>query len=112
MIYEKRIGTEKQDENGLVSDHKFLRNDKYDEKKKCNIYKHTYKWLFSSLSLSLFVPSILFSHSICVTVVVLNVHFRSPQTHRMAPWVKKFFIDFLPKLLFMKRPQYNFETNR
>uniref|UniRef100_A0A182FMD0 Neurotransmitter-gated ion-channel transmembrane domain-containing protein n=1 Tax=Anopheles albimanus TaxID=7167 RepID=A0A182FMD0_ANOAL len=29
---------------------------------------------------------ILVSISICVTVVVLNVHFRSPQTHRMAPW--------------------------
>lgn len=51
-------------------------------------------------------------NSICVTVVVLNVHFRSPQTHKMAPWVKRFFIDFLPKLLFMKRPNYNFETNR
>lgn len=48
--------------------------------------------------------------SICVTVVVLNVHFRSPQTHRMAPWVKKVFINFLPKVLFIKRPQYNFET--
>ncbi len=48
--------------------------------------------------------------SICVTVVILNVHFRSPQTHRMAPWVKRVFIQFLPKLLFIKRPQYNFET--
>lgn len=48
--------------------------------------------------------------SICVTVVVLNVHFRSPQTHRMAPWVKTVFINFLPKLLFIKRPQYSFET--
>ncbi|XP_058826190.1 acetylcholine receptor subunit alpha-like isoform X1 [Topomyia yanbarensis] len=49
---------------------------------------------------------ILVSISICVTVVVLNVHFRSPQTHRMAPWVKTFFIDFLPRFLFMKRPSY------
>lgn len=49
-------------------------------------------------------------HSICVTVVVLNVHFRSPQTHTMAKWVKRVFINFLPKLLFIKRPQYNFET--
>ncbi|XP_055385028.1 acetylcholine receptor subunit alpha-like isoform X2 [Condylostylus longicornis] len=55
---------------------------------------------------------ILVSISICVTVVVLNVHFRSPQTHRMAPWVKRIFINFLPKFLFIKRPQYNFETNR
>lgn len=51
-----------------------------------------------------------FLFSICVTVVVLNVHFRSPQTHRMAPWVKRVFINFLPKFLFIKRPTYNFET--
>lgn len=49
-------------------------------------------------------------YSICVTVVVLNVHFRSPQTHRMAPWVKKLFIDFLPKWLFIRRPKYSFEA--
>ncbi|XP_020279823.1 acetylcholine receptor subunit alpha-like isoform X5 [Pseudomyrmex gracilis] len=54
---------------------------------------------------------ILVSISICVTVVVLNVHFRSPQTHRMAPWVKRVFIHILPRLLVMRRPQYKFETN-
>ncbi|KAL9893030.1 acetylcholine receptor subunit alpha-like isoform X3 [Glossina fuscipes] len=54
---------------------------------------------------------ILVSISICVTVVVLNVHFRSPQTHRMAPWVKNVFIDYLPKFLFIRRPKYNFETS-
>jgi len=46
--------------------------------------------------------------SICVTVVVLNVHFRSPQTHKMAPWVKRVFIHILPRLLVMRRPQYQF----
>ncbi|KAF7397583.1 hypothetical protein HZH68_008805 [Vespula germanica] len=50
--------------------------------------------------------------SICVTVVVLNVHFRSPQTHQMAPWVKRVFIHILPRLLVMRRPMYKFETNR
>lgn len=42
--------------------------------------------------------------------MVLNVHFRSPQTHRMAPWVKLVFIQILPMLLFIRRPTYNFET--
>lgn len=42
--------------------------------------------------------------------MVLNVHFRSPQTHRMAPWVKLVFIQILPKLLFMRRPTYNVDT--
>ncbi|KAL1491820.1 hypothetical protein ABEB36_012357 [Hypothenemus hampei] len=54
---------------------------------------------------------ILVSISICVTVVVLNVHFRSPQTHRMSPWVKRVFIHILPRLLVMKRPQYMFDTH-
>ncbi|XP_018795502.1 PREDICTED: acetylcholine receptor subunit alpha-like isoform X2 [Bactrocera latifrons] len=54
---------------------------------------------------------ILVSISICVTVVVLNVHFRSPQTHRMAPWVKSVFVNLLPQFLFIKRPKYNIETS-
>ncbi|XP_020714047.1 acetylcholine receptor subunit alpha-like isoform X2 [Ceratitis capitata] len=54
---------------------------------------------------------ILVSISICVTVVVLNVHFRSPQTHRMAPWVKCIFVNLLPQFLFIKRPKYNFESS-
>ncbi|XP_049887117.1 acetylcholine receptor subunit alpha-like [Pectinophora gossypiella] len=49
---------------------------------------------------------ILDTFSICVTVVVLNVHFRSPQTHTMAPWVRRVFIHVLPRLLVMRRPHY------
>ena len=45
-----------------------------------------------------------FFSSICITVVVLNVHFRSPQTHTMAPWVRRVFIHILPRLLVMRRP--------
>ena len=48
--------------------------------------------------------------SICVTVVVLNVHFRSPQTHVMAPWVRRVFIHVLPRLLVMRR--YNTSSKR
>ena len=48
-----------------------------------------------------------FPISICVTVVVLNVHFRSPQTHTMAPWVRRVFIHILPRLLVMQRPGGN-----
>ncbi|CAL4166256.1 unnamed protein product, partial [Meganyctiphanes norvegica] len=50
--------------------------------------------------------------SICVTVVVLNVHFRSPQTHTMAPWVRRVFINILPRLLVMRRPQYQMDRHR
>ncbi|XP_025250425.1 neuronal acetylcholine receptor subunit beta-3 [Theropithecus gelada] len=41
--------------------------------------------------------------SIIVTVFVINVHHRSSSTyHPMAPWVKRFFLQKLPKLLCMK----------
>ncbi|KAH8280668.1 hypothetical protein KR018_002183, partial [Drosophila ironensis] len=43
---------------------------------------------------------------ICVTVLVLNIHFRSPQTHTMAPWVRTVFINQLPRFLVMRRPLY------
>ncbi|GMR54910.1 hypothetical protein PMAYCL1PPCAC_25105, partial [Pristionchus mayeri] len=47
---------------------------------------------------------VLVTLSVVVTVVTLNVHYRTPTTHTMSPWVKRVFIDILPKWLFMKRP--------
>nr|AKQ12741.1 nicotinic acetylcholine receptor alpha 3 subunit [Chilo suppressalis] len=55
---------------------------------------------------------ILDTFSICVTVVVLNVHFRSPQTHTMAPWVRRVFIHVLPRLLVMRRPHFRVDPHR
>uniref|UniRef100_H3AQ75 Cholinergic receptor nicotinic alpha 4 subunit n=2 Tax=Latimeria chalumnae TaxID=7897 RepID=H3AQ75_LATCH len=42
--------------------------------------------------------------SIVITVFVLNVHHRSPRTHNMPAWVRRVFLDVIPRLLFMKRP--------
>lgn len=47
---------------------------------------------------------ILVTLSILVTVVVLNVHFRSPSTHVMPKWARRLFLHVLPRVLFMKRP--------
>ncbi|XP_041369292.1 acetylcholine receptor subunit alpha-L1-like isoform X1 [Gigantopelta aegis] len=47
---------------------------------------------------------ILVTLSIIVTVIVLNVHFRSPATHCMSPWVRRVFLTIFPKLLVMRRP--------
>ena len=47
---------------------------------------------------------ILVTLSIIVTVIVLNVHFRSPATHSMSPWVRRVFLSILPRLLLMRRP--------
>lgn len=30
--------------------------------------------------------------------------FRNPSTHKMRPWVRKFFLHFLPKVLMIQRP--------
>uniref|UniRef100_A0A3B4UNP0 Cholinergic receptor, nicotinic, alpha 4b n=1 Tax=Seriola dumerili TaxID=41447 RepID=A0A3B4UNP0_SERDU len=45
--------------------------------------------------------------SIIITVFVLNVHHRSPQTHGMPHWVRRVFLDWVPRVLFMKRPPEN-----
>ena len=39
-------------------------------------------------------------------VGVLNIHFRSPSTHKMSPWVKNMFTVVMPRILLMKRPLY------
>ncbi|XP_071790852.1 neuronal acetylcholine receptor subunit alpha-3-like isoform X1 [Asterias amurensis] len=45
------------------------------------------------------------SSSIVFTVFILNIRFRSPQTHTMPKWVRWLMIDTLPKYLWMKRPE-------
>lgn len=45
--------------------------------------------------------------SIVITVFVLNVHHRSPSTHKMPCWVKSVFLGFIPRFLFMKRPLHD-----
>uniref|UniRef100_A0AAY4AXS4 Cholinergic receptor, nicotinic, alpha 2b (neuronal) n=1 Tax=Denticeps clupeoides TaxID=299321 RepID=A0AAY4AXS4_9TELE len=42
--------------------------------------------------------------SIVITVFVLNVHHRSPGTHKMPRWVHTVFLDLIPRWLFMQRP--------
>jgi nicotinic acetylcholine receptor len=32
---------------------------------------------------------------------------RSPSTHKMSPWVKKVFLDVMPRMLMMRRPPYS-----
>ena len=51
------------------------------------------------------------SLSILATIVVLNIHFRSPSSHKMKPWVRRLFIRTLPKLLLMRSPQYKLDLS-
>jgi len=48
---------------------------------------------------------VLVTCSIMLTILVINISFRSPSTHVMSPWVKGLFLKVLPRLLFMQRPR-------
>lgn len=50
---------------------------------------------------------ILVSLSVWTTVCVLNIHFRSPSTHRMSPLLRKLFLDYMAKLMCMRRTHYS-----
>ncbi|XP_071560476.1 nicotinic acetylcholine receptor beta2 isoform X1 [Temnothorax nylanderi] len=50
---------------------------------------------------------ILVTLSIWITVCVLNVHFRSPSTHNMSPWVRHMFLNWMPRVLMMRRTPYS-----
>ncbi|XP_056267959.1 neuronal acetylcholine receptor subunit alpha-3-like [Pseudoliparis swirei] len=43
--------------------------------------------------------------SIVITVFVLNVHYRTPETHAMPRWVRAVFLGLLPRAMFMTRPE-------
>lgn len=64
----------------------------------------------TSLALPLLGKYILFTMilvglSVVVTIGILNIHYRKPSTHKMAPWVRSFFIKTLPRLLLMRVPK-------
>lgn len=64
----------------------------------------------TSLALPLLGKYLLFTMllvglSVVITIVILNVHYRKPSTHKMKGWVRKFFITKLPKLLLMRVPK-------
>uniref|UniRef100_A0A914XZF9 Uncharacterized protein n=1 Tax=Panagrolaimus superbus TaxID=310955 RepID=A0A914XZF9_9BILA len=42
-----------------------------------------------------------------VSVIVINIYFRGPTTHRMPKWVHTVFLVIMPKLLCMQRPKQN-----
>ena len=54
---------------------------------------------------------ILVTLSILVTVIVLNIHFRSPNTHTMPAWVRYVFLKILPRILLMREPQEPLKVN-
>ena len=53
---------------------------------------------------------ILVNLSILLTIFILNLHHRNPNTHKMPPWMKRVFIQILPKILGVERPRQFEET--
>lgn len=47
---------------------------------------------------------ILVNLSILLTIFILNLHHRKPSTHKMPFWMRRVFIDILPKMLMIQRP--------
>ena len=47
---------------------------------------------------------VLVTSSITLTVIVINVHFRGPRTHTMPEWVKTVFLQYLPMIVRLRRP--------
>ncbi|VDN26359.1 unnamed protein product [Cylicostephanus goldi] len=43
--------------------------------------------------------------TILVTVIIINVYFRGPTTHRMPAWVRKLFLEWMPWVMCMQRPK-------
>ncbi|CBY22842.1 unnamed protein product [Oikopleura dioica] len=46
---------------------------------------------------------VLVTSSIVTSVCVLNIHYRSPQTHDMPKWLRHVFLQVLPKYIFFRR---------
>ncbi|KAL5110258.1 Acetylcholine receptor subunit alpha-like 2 [Taenia crassiceps] len=49
---------------------------------------------------------VLITSSILLTVVVLNIHFRSAETHSMGKWMRCIFLEVLPPLLGLQPPKH------
>ena len=49
--------------------------------------------------------TVLVTMSVLSSVLILNINFRTDRTHEMSPWMKRLFLDILPKYLLMKKPE-------
>ena len=52
----------------------------------------------------LMFSTILVALAVCLSTIILNIHYRMPSTHKMPAWVRRIFIQKLPRLLLMRVP--------
>ena len=60
--------------------------------------------LISKFLLFTFIMNIF---TIFITVVIINWNFRTPRTHKMPYWARVVFLNYLPRLLLMTRPDHS-----
>ena len=65
----------------------------------------------TSLNIPLIANYLLFTFllnvlTIFMTVIVINWNFRTPRTHKMPHWVRLIFLNYLPRILLMTRPNH------
>lgn len=70
------------------------------------------KILPPSLKIPLIAKYLLFTFimnilAILITVIIINRNYRTPRTHRMPSWVRVIFLNYLPRILFMERPDHD-----
>ncbi|XP_013406815.1 acetylcholine receptor subunit beta-like 1 isoform X3 [Lingula anatina] len=71
----------------------------------------------TSLSVPLIVKFLMFTFimnivSVLLAVMTINWHFRSPNSHSMPKWVRVVFLNYLPRLLLVKRPNHENQYRR
>lgn len=64
--------------------------------------------LISQYLLFTFIMNIL---AIVSTVIVINRNYRTPRTHQMPYWIRLVFLNFLPRIMLMKRPDHDERWN-
>ena len=65
----------------------------------------------TSITIPLIAKYLLFTFimnifTIFITVIIINWNFRTPRTHKMPKWVRIVFLNYLPRILFMARPNH------
>lgn len=70
------------------------------------------KILPPSLTIPLVAKYLLFTFimniaAISLTVIVINRNYRTPRTHQMPYWVRVIFLNYLPRILLMERPDHH-----
>lgn len=71
----------------------------------------------TSLTIPLIAKYLLFTFlmnivTILITVIIINCNFRTPRTHPMPGWVRTIFLNYLPRLVFVKRPQHDRRSSK